>query len=100
MSPDGRWILYLAWTKTQGGNPSGEGRLMRVAVAARTTQTMFPIAGYTGEAGAEEASKRPVPSAEGDPRFRCPSVPHSSCVLSESEPDGLHRIRSAPRQEG
>jgi len=44
---------------------------------------VFPIAAYTGEAGDEPASKRPVPSAEGDPRFRCPSVPQSSCVLSQ-----------------
>jgi Tol biopolymer transport system component len=83
LSPDGRWILYLAWTRSQGGNPTGEGRLMRVDVAARTTQMVFPITGYTGEAGDEQTHKRPVPSAEGDPRFRCPSVPQSSCVISE-----------------
>jgi Tol biopolymer transport system component len=83
LSPDGRWIIYLAWRKDERGNRSGEGRLTRLNVASRTSQTVFPIAGYTGEASDEQISKRPVPAAEGDPRFRCPSVPQSPCVLSE-----------------
>jgi hypothetical protein len=56
---------------------------MRLAVATGRAEIVFPIAGYTGEAADELAGKRPVPSAEGDPRFRCPSVSQSSCVLSE-----------------
>ncbi len=83
LSPDGRWVLYLAWRKEERGSHTGEGRLMRVAVAGRAAQMVFPIAGYTGEAADEQIRKRPVPAAEGDPRFRCPSVPESACVLSE-----------------
>jgi Tol biopolymer transport system component len=83
LSPDGRWILYLAWRKEERGNRTGEGRLMRVAVATHTADMVFPIAGYTGEAVDEEIAKRPVPAAEGDPRFRCPSIPQPACVLSE-----------------
>jgi Tol biopolymer transport system component len=83
LSPDGRWILYLAWREDEEGNRTGEGRLMRGAVAARTIQMVFPITGYTGEAADEQFAKRPVPAAEGDPRFRCPSMPQSPCVLSE-----------------
>jgi Tol biopolymer transport system component len=83
LSPDGRWVIYLAWRKDQEGNSTGEGRLMRLAVAARTTEMLFPIVGYIGEAADEQASKRPVPSAEGNPRFRCPTVAESPCVLSE-----------------
>ena len=89
LSPDGRWILYFAWREGEGGNRTGEGWLMRVAVATRTTQTVFPIAGYTGEAADELENKRPVSSAEGDPRFRCPRVPGASCVLSEKLGDQI-----------
>ena len=35
LSPDGRWILYLAWHKDEAGNRTGEVRLMRAAMAER-----------------------------------------------------------------
>ena len=82
-SPDGRWILYQAWRRGAGGNRTGEGRLMRLATATGTNQMVFPIAGYTGEAADEQFAKRPIPAAEGNPRFRCPSAPQFPCVLSE-----------------
>jgi Tol biopolymer transport system component len=83
LSPDGRWILYLAWRKDERGNRTGDGRLMRVSPATRKAEVVFPVAGYDGEAADEQPGKRPVPSGEGNPRFRCPSISQSPCVLSE-----------------
>ncbi|MEK7406164.1 MAG: hypothetical protein AAB225_13750 [Acidobacteriota bacterium] len=82
-SPDGRWILYLAWPKEGGQVRTGEGRLMRVAVGGGPPETVLRVAGYPGPARVEPEGSSPALTVTGHPRFRCPAVPQSPCVLSE-----------------
>jgi hypothetical protein len=80
ISPDGRWILYLSWTKPQ----DRAGRLMRVSAAGGEPQPVFSINGYPGPPADEGRGPRPAPYAgEGNARFRCPSTTGAPCVLSE-----------------
>jgi Tol biopolymer transport system component len=84
LSPDGQWILYFAWPENPARTPGGEGRLMRSPRSGGEPQTVFAVAGHSGPAADEHASKRPVPyGGEGNPRFRCSALPHGPCVLSE-----------------
>lgn len=77
-SPDGRWILYLAWPSDTQGAGQPQGRLMRIAARGGAPEPVFPVVGP------------PIARASGypaieprHPRFRCPSVPNAACVLSE-----------------
>ncbi|MFN0166436.1 MAG: hypothetical protein ACKV22_08395 [Bryobacteraceae bacterium] len=83
MSPNGRWILYLAWPKEGERIRAGEGRLMRVAAGAGAPETVLRVSGYPGPVRALPDGTSPATSATGHPRFRCPSFPQSPCVLSE-----------------
>ncbi len=80
LSSDGRWILYLAWPRDGERVRSGEGQLMRVAVGGGPPQIVLRVAGYPGSARVDPPDSL---TAKGHPRFRCPSVPQSPCVLSE-----------------
>ncbi|MEK7409530.1 MAG: hypothetical protein AAB225_31070 [Acidobacteriota bacterium] len=82
LSPDGAWILYLAWAK--GGDRARQGRLMRVHASGGAPQTVFGVKGYPGSARISPET-RIVLSTGGHPRFRCPSVPGTACVLSEQD---------------
>ncbi|MDE3168040.1 MAG: PD40 domain-containing protein [Acidobacteriota bacterium] len=77
-SPDGRWILYLARSGSEG-----QGRLMRVAVAGGPPQPVFAVAGYPAPSRVAPAGTAPGATLLGHPRFRCALSPHSPCVLSE-----------------
>ncbi|MBM3747874.1 MAG: hypothetical protein FJW34_18965, partial [Acidobacteria bacterium] len=81
-SPDGRWILYLAWPKADGQVRTGEGRLKRIPVSGGQPEVVFSVAGYPGPARVP-GDRRFTLGAAGHPRFRCPSVPQAPCVLSE-----------------
>jgi len=83
LSPDGRWLLYLAWPKQGGRVRTAEGRLMRVAVGGGTPETVLRVSGYPGLARAEPEGSSPILSVPGHPRFRCPSAAQSPCVLGE-----------------
>jgi len=85
-SPDGRWILYLAWPKSQGKIQTGEGQLMRVNVAGGPPEIVFRVAGYSGLGPVQALASL---SAEGPPTFRCPLSAHARCVLSEQVLDQL-----------
>jgi Tol biopolymer transport system component len=89
MSPDGRWILYLVWAKDKGGNRTGDFKLIRKSIADPATGTVLQGAGYVGLAPDEPAFKRPIQFTEGYPRFRCPAVSQSACVLSEKLSDRI-----------
>jgi hypothetical protein len=77
LSPDGRWLLYLAWPR---GHNGASGRLMRAGVAGEPEQTVFPVSGYSRRTRTDPLVSI---SAEGHPAFRCPSVSGAGCVLSE-----------------
>ena len=80
LSPDGSWILYLAWPRVQGQIRTGEGRLMRIAADGGTTHTVTPVSGYPGRVRIDPLTSL---SAAFHPAFRCASVGNASCVLSE-----------------
>ena len=86
LSPDGAWILYLAWPNA--GERSGQGRLMRLPVSGGPPQTVFPVRGYPGSARLAPDSWGTL-HATGHPRFRCASVPGAPCVLAEQDRDQL-----------
>jgi len=83
LSPDGLWILYLAWHKTESGQPPTSGRLMRVPVSGGTPELVLEVKGYPGSA--QVPRERWLPTVKGYPDFRCPSRLDSThlCVLSE-----------------
>jgi hypothetical protein len=84
VSPDGNWILYLAFPKAQNGLPPQSGRLMRVPVSGGTPEFVLAVKGYPGSARVPRENW--LPTARGYPDFRCAS--HSlgtsfACLLSE-----------------
>lgn len=88
LSPDGSWILYLAFAKAQSGSPP-TGRLLRIPVAGGSPESILQVSGYPGSARAPR--ERWLPSARGYPDFRCSSAavsPHS-CVLAEVNGKGI-----------
>jgi Tol biopolymer transport system component len=50
MSPDGSWILYLAWPRVSAGKPPGTGKLMQIPVSGGPPQVVFNVKGYPGSA--------------------------------------------------
>lgn len=83
LSPDGSWILYLAFPKPQSGFSPRTGRLMRVPVLGGTPEFVLEVKGYPGSARLPR--ERWLPSARGYPDFRCSSrmVASPPCVLGE-----------------
>jgi len=89
LSPDGKWLLYLAWPNTQNDEPPSSGRLMRVPVSGGGPEGVLEVKGYPGSARVPRY--RWLPTARGYPDFRCPSLAASAhpCVLSEIKDDQL-----------
>jgi Tol biopolymer transport system component len=82
LSPDGSWILYLAWPKMEGHEPPKTGRLMRVRVAGGSPEFVIEARGYPGPAHVPRDAGHHL-TIRGQPAFRCPSLPTAPCVLSE-----------------
>jgi len=80
LSPDGSWILYLAWPKMESHAPPKTGRLMRVRVAGGSPEFVLEARGYPGPAHVPRDNHLTI---RGQPAFRCPSLPTAPCVLSE-----------------
>ncbi len=91
LSPDGAWILYLAWPKAQPGVSPTSGRLMRIPVSGGPPELVLEVKGYPGSAQVPRAPF--ILTAVGHPSFRCPSLPEKSCALSER--DGSQVVFSA-----
>lgn len=91
LSPDGRWIIYLAWPNAPGDQPPSSGRLMRVPVSGGAPEFVADVTGYPGSARVPR--ERWLPTARGYPDFRCPAVSGRPCVLSEIK--GEHLVFSA-----
>lgn len=82
LSPDGRWILYLAWGEFDNRSGDTKVRLMRLPVAGGPAS---PVLETTGNWGTCEGGVGV--DTEGSwsyPAFRCPSVPSAPCVISEA----------------
>jgi Tol biopolymer transport system component len=76
VSPDGKWLLYLQWSKAAGRAAPGSGKLMRIPLAGGPPEPVMDIHGYSGI-----TVMRPSPTAF--PGFRCPWREGSPCVLAE-----------------
>jgi len=89
LSPNGKWVLYLAWPSTQSDEPPPSGRLMRVPVSGGVPETVVEVKGYPGSARVPR--ERWLPTSRGYPDFRCPSPAGSvrPCVLGEVKGDQL-----------
>jgi hypothetical protein len=86
-SPDGTWVLYLAWPKSGCCVSAPSGRLMRAPVSGGPPEPVFEVKGYPGSA--QVARFRTVISARGHPDFRCPATTAAPCVVSELARDEL-----------
>jgi Tol biopolymer transport system component len=83
-SPDGNWILYLAFPQAQSSLTPAGGRLMRVPISGGPPEPVLEVKGYPGSARAPREIW--LPSARGYPDFRCSSssvVTSPPCVLGE-----------------
>ena len=78
VSPDGKWLLYMQWTRPAGKVEPDSGKLMRVPLAGGPTEPVLDFNGYSGI-----RVMRPSPSVVGFPSFHCPSREGSPCVLAE-----------------
>jgi len=89
LSPDGRWVLYMAWQNRQGDQVPASGRLMRVPVSGGAPEFIADVHGYPGSA--RMPRERELPSARGYPDFRCSSIAVSAhpCVLVEVKNDHM-----------
>ena len=78
LSPDGSWILYLAWAKNPDGLPAKTGRIERIPVGGGAPTTVLEVKGHPGP----HIFPRPraIATAKGHPDFRCTS---GGCVVSE-----------------
>jgi Tol biopolymer transport system component len=91
LSPDGAWILYLAWSKTGGRANLQSGRLMRFPVAGGPPELALNAKGYPGSARVPREGFSLT--LRGHPDFRCPITAGAPCVLSEI--DGKQIVFSA-----
>jgi eukaryotic-like serine/threonine-protein kinase len=86
LSPDGNWILYLAWPTAPPANAAPAGKVMRIPVSGGPPQTALDVTGYPGsvrtprEFGEWDTATL---TTLGQPDFQCPPKAGSLCVLSE-----------------
>jgi Tol biopolymer transport system component len=78
LSPDGKWVLYMQFTKSSTANAVKSGKMMRVSVAGGAPEFVMDING---------AHSGPQPTAlstlVGLPAFRCARQPGAPCVIAE-----------------
>ena len=86
LSPDGAWVLYVAWPATEGGAPAS-GRLMRLPVAGGPPQVVLEVKGYPGSARTPRG--RSLVTSASHIEFRCASLGSATCVLSEVDRNWL-----------
>lgn len=78
ISPDGKWLLYMQWTKPANRAEPDSGKLMRIPLAGGPPEPVMDFKGYTGI-----RVTRPAPNVVGFPSFRCPQRGDGPCVLAE-----------------
>ena len=87
LSPDSKWLLYLAWPNKKNDELPPSGRLMRVPASGGVSEAVLEVEGYPGSARIPRY--RWLPTARGYPDFRCPSASRRPCVVSEIREDQL-----------
>jgi Tol biopolymer transport system component len=80
LSPDGQWVLYLAWPRS--GAQLKTGKLMRMPTGGGSPELILEAKGLPGSP--QTSNHIMVPTTAGHPAFRCPSRQGASCVLSEA----------------
>lgn len=85
MSPDGKWILYLAWPRVPAGSPLSTGKVMRMPAAGGPPQPVLDVKGYPGSAEIPRELGARVLSSGGQPDFRCPRSAGRPCTLCEKD---------------
>jgi Tol biopolymer transport system component len=80
ISPDGKWVLYMQWSKTGARVAVESGKLMRAAVSGGPPEVVMDIKGYPASASGGDVGA----TADSYPSFRCPNRPAMDCVLAES----------------
>jgi Tol biopolymer transport system component len=83
MSPDGSWILYLAWPRSSADS-AAKGKLKRIPAAGGPPQTVLEVNGYPGSALNPRELGTRVLTMSGYPDFRCPQR-SGNCVLAETD---------------
>jgi eukaryotic-like serine/threonine-protein kinase len=83
ISPDGSWILYLAWPRTTSES-AAKGKLKRIPAAGGPPQTVMEVNGYPGSALTPREQGTRVLTMSGYPDFRCPQRP-ANCILAETD---------------
>src|SRR5262249_23080567 len=89
VSPDGQWLLYMAWPERQHTAPV---RIVRVPQAGGSGETGLEARGAFSSGVTFSASGEQDPELKeyrGFPDFRCPSSPESSCVVAEGNQDNV-----------
>lgn len=82
LSPDGKWILYLAWGEFDSRSGDMKVRLMRLPVAGGPASLVLET---TGNWGASEGGVGIATEGWWSyPDFRCPAALSAPCVLSEA----------------
>jgi Tol biopolymer transport system component len=88
MSPDGQWMLYMAWPERQHSAPV---RIMRAPRAGGPGETVFEAHGPLASGVAFSASGEQDPEFKESrefPDFRCPASP-KSCIVAEGDQDSV-----------
>jgi Tol biopolymer transport system component len=86
LSPDGAWVLYVAWPAAEGGAPAS-GRLMRLPVAGGPPQVVLEVKGYPGSA--RTPRRQSMVTSASHIEFRCAAQGSATCVLSEVDGNWL-----------
>lgn len=78
LSPDGKWILYMQFSRAMRAGTVNTGKLMRVAVGGGAPEFVMDITG--AHAGPYHLAFDAIVAY---PSFRCPHSANASCVMAE-----------------
>jgi Tol biopolymer transport system component len=81
ISPDGKWVLYMQWSKKGDSIDTGSGKMMRAPLAGGPPEFVMDLKGYPGIASGGD----PTATVGGYPSFRCALHTSTDCVLAESD---------------
>jgi Tol biopolymer transport system component len=89
ISPDGQWLLYMAWPDRQHSAPV---RIMRAPQPGGPGEAVFEAHGAFASGVTFSATGEQDPEmreARGFPDFHCPTSAASSCIVAEADNDSV-----------
>jgi hypothetical protein len=89
ISPDGQWLLYMAWPDRQHSAPV---RIMRAPQAGGPGEAVFEAHGVFASGVTFSATGEQDPEmreARSFPDFHCPTSAASSCIVAEADHDSV-----------